>query len=510
MTTDGGGQSSRSPGGPGWCLLGLLAFSALVFGRAAASLPFWYDESLTVRLSRLAVPGELWRALTAGFDLNPPLIYLATGLTRLLPGPETLTARLPGLIGYVVLLVSFFLFLRRRVGGWFALSAVALIPLAEYTIRFATEARAYMLLLGVTGCALVCWQATVERASRFAPVGLTVAVASALLLHVWALLLPFALAIGEALEAARARRVRWRVVWALAAAAPALLLYPALLRASTSQVFDRVVYGPTTDKLLTAFRSTVPRLRVLAAAVAAAAVIGWWRSGRAAALPRATPWAAFPPPELAVLVVLLLSPLVPYVYATLATGAFMTRYALFAVPAVAGLVSAALHGIGRGDRLAGQAAAVVCLIGVVLYLPPKVPTTGTQNAVVDSLASLGDRLDPGVPLVLVNPVDVTAFDEQADDDLRARAVFVADPGLALAYTGANAIELGYLRGEPYLGIRVRRLSYAALAGGYPRLYLVGKWQALSWLPQRLKDEGWLVTEIGGTRQSPVFEARRGQ
>ena len=39
--------------------------------------------------------------------------------------------------------------------------------------------------------------------------------------------------------------------------------------------------------------------------------------------------------------------------------------------------------------------------------------------------------------MLVNPVDVLAFDDQATDAERARAVYVADSTLALKYTGTN-------------------------------------------------------------------------
>jgi hypothetical protein len=57
--------------------------------------------------------------------------------------------------------------------------------------------------------------------------------------------------------------------------------------------------------------------------------------------------------------------------------------------------------------------------------------------------------------------------------------------------------------------RVPRLSYESLTRDRTRLYLLGKWQALSWLPQRLKDDGWTLEEIGGTRPAPIFEGRKG-
>ncbi len=492
---------------PALCLGAVVVFAVTLLARSAAHLPFWYDESLTVRLSRLGSMGELWRAVTAGFEFTPPLIYLATKITRLLPGPETLTARIPGLAGFVLLAMCLFIFLRRRLGSWFALASVALLPLADYTVRYAIEARAYMLLLGVSAVALVCWQSAAAGRSRLAPLGLALSVATALLLHVWAILLPFALVVGEAVEFVRWRRIRWRVIAALLAATPALAIHPILLRASKTVIFGGAAYEPTLDKLYTAWRSDVPRPRVVAAMFVAVALAVWW-SRRRGSEPAERP-SGLDAAELAAIAALLVSPLVPFVYAELNAGAFMTRYALFALPAMVSLIGVVLFAVGGGRPLAGQSAAVVALVGVWLYLPPKIPIAGSQSAALESLTVSSASLDATVPLVLVNPVDVLAFDDQASEADRARAVFVADSVLALKYTGTNGIDLGYERGEPYLNVRVRRLSYDDLTRGRSRLYLLGKWQALSWLPQRLKDDGWTFAAIGGTPPAPIFEARKG-
>ena len=58
--------------------------------------------------------------------------------------------------------------------------------------------------------------------------------------------------------------------------------------------------------------------------------------------------------------------------------------------------------------------------------------------------------------MLVNPVDVLAFDDEQTGVERARAVYVADSTLALKNTGTNGIDLGYERGEPFLNVGVRR------------------------------------------------------
>lgn len=486
-------------------LAGIAAFSVALFARFAMHVPFWYDESLTLRLSRLDVR-ELWHALTAGFEFNPPLIYLLTRVAEVVPGPETLTARLPGLVGYVLLLVSMFVFIRRRLGGWIALAAVGFIPLMPYTIRYAVEARAYMLLLGVSGCALTFWQRAGDRGAWGARIGLAVCTAVALGLHVWSLLLPMALVSGEIVHWIQTRRLRGAVLWPLVAAAPVVALYPPLLRASHTVVFGGPAYAPSLDKLSAAFLSDLPRPRVLLAACVATWLVSIWAGRRRPV--EDVPTAGFRASEIAALLVLLVSPVVPYVYAGVAKGAFMTRYALFGVPAAAACIGAMLRWIARDRLAAAQTAAVVVVVGVVLYFPSKVAVPDPGNPVVKSVTPLEATLDPAVPLVLVNPIDVTEVDEQAPPDLRSRMAFVADPDLALRYTGTNGIDLGYIRGEPYLHLGIRRLTYGELASRYGEVYLVGKWQALSWLPDRLKDAGWTVRAIGGTRQVPVFEARR--
>jgi 4-amino-4-deoxy-L-arabinose transferase-like glycosyltransferase len=255
--------------------LGVCVFYALVWlAGTARRLPLWYDESLTVRLAKLDSVGELWRALTSGFEFNPPLIYLLTKAALLTPGSELFTARLPGLAGYALLSMTLFEFLRRRLGGWLALASVVLLPLATYTVLYSMEARAYMPLLGVSGCALVCWQAAADGRSRFASIGLAVSVALALLLHVWASLLLLTLLVGETIAFLQSKRIRWPIVGALAAAMPVIAIYPTLLRASRTVIFSGPAYAPSLDKLIGAFRVDVPRPRVIAGVLVARRLVG--------------------------------------------------------------------------------------------------------------------------------------------------------------------------------------------------------------------------------------------
>src|SRR5262249_58667128 len=59
-------------------LVAFLAVYFLLTARIAAHKSYWYDELYTLYISRAATPGEVWRELAAGADLNPPLCHLLT------------------------------------------------------------------------------------------------------------------------------------------------------------------------------------------------------------------------------------------------------------------------------------------------------------------------------------------------------------------------------------------------------------------------------------------------
>jgi hypothetical protein len=509
--------ATRSLPPPAWLLLAAAtAFATWRLAVVAGGVPLWYDELLTVRISEVDGIGNLWRAIGAGFDFNPPAIYLATKVAHAVHPGDPLGARLPALAGFVLFALGVYRWLTPRVGAWAAVVAVALAPLADYTIRYGVEARPYMLLLGVSAWTLVCWQRLREGRSPGAAVGLWALLAIALLLHVWAVLLALAIGVAELAAAIGARAIRWRVVLPMAAVAPVLGIHAMLLRGTNTLAFENAAYLPSTAKLTAAWVSAVPRPRVLLAVLVVAAVAGYLArrrrlaEDRAAATVRAVDAPARPglaADERVMLVACLLSPLVPFVYATIGSSPFMPRYALYALLGVVCLSSDLVRALAGTARYGALLAAIVAGAGLVRYLPARTqPIVGTQPAVADALAA-ARGLPDGVPVVLVNPIDVLTFDMHASEAWLARSVYVADGALARAYTGTDAIDLGYIRGEPYLKVRSKRLGYADLAR-YERLLLAGKWQSLTWLPQRLRDDGWRIERLGGTPQAPIYEAVR--
>ena len=137
-----------------------------------------------------------------------------------------------------------------------------------------------MAVLGVSAVALVCWQALADRFSWRAAAGLAVSTASALALHVWAVLLPVALLAGEAVEVFRT------AASPLASSVVTGCCQPAVDRVSLARSHIEVhhlrgpVYAPTPDKLVAAFRSDLPRLRIMVTLTIVACVMGWWQARR--------------------------------------------------------------------------------------------------------------------------------------------------------------------------------------------------------------------------------------
>src|SRR6185503_5945003 len=174
-------------------LMGLLLLGAA--GRASERL-LWHDELFTLYASQLS-PSALWEALADGLDLQPPLGYLVTRITTSTLGDGLVAIRVPSLVGFGLGCVCLGLFVRQRVG--LAGGTVALlVPSVTAGYDYAYEARPYGMLVGLTGVALLLWQATERPRSRLlAALGLAIALALAVSLHYYGVLLVAPLAVGE-------------------------------------------------------------------------------------------------------------------------------------------------------------------------------------------------------------------------------------------------------------------------------------------------------------------------
>jgi hypothetical protein len=162
--------------------------------------------------------------LTAPISLDPPTYQLLSHWTIGLVGPNALGARLPSIVGFLLMQLGLFVFVRRLGGvwaGWFAM----LFPMATYSFHYAAQGRPYGLLLGCYGVALACWQGASRRGDGEAAgrgrtwllVGLAAALVVAITSHYFGLLILIPLCAAEGVRTLVKKRLDWGVLAALGA-----------------------------------------------------------------------------------------------------------------------------------------------------------------------------------------------------------------------------------------------------------------------------------------------------
>src|SRR5262245_65490298 len=134
----------------------------------------WNDELFTFYTSRLPKVSDIWGALLTGADQIPPLFHLITRAAFALFGVNSLSVRLPEVLGFWVMSLCLFRFVSKRSSALYGFAAM-LVPLITVAYDYAYEARPYGLVLGFCGLALLCWQSAAEGHYRKLPlIGLAV------------------------------------------------------------------------------------------------------------------------------------------------------------------------------------------------------------------------------------------------------------------------------------------------------------------------------------------------
>jgi hypothetical protein len=200
-------------------LIFLLAYCLMRLGVAARLNPFWYDEILTRAVAAQTSLAGAMRALLDGVDSHTPFFYLIEFYALRLFKNEEFALRLPSVLAFAIALLCVFTYAKRRWTEVGALGCAACLLATTAFPRYATEARAYSMLLAFIALALVCYD---RLPSRIWTIGLGLSLLLAEAVHYYAIfsVLPFVFA--ELGHIWLTRSVRWQV-WA-AIACPILPL----------------------------------------------------------------------------------------------------------------------------------------------------------------------------------------------------------------------------------------------------------------------------------------------
>jgi hypothetical protein len=305
----------------------------------ATQIPFWSDEIETIHIARMPSLDAMWTANRSGIDNNILLSHILVRISETVLGTSYFATRLPAIAGVWTMALCLFLFLSRRLPSPYGLIGM-MLPMFTLAWQYALEARAYGPVLGFAGIAMVAWQRASEsaRTSVWLPL-LTFGLAGALLCHPYAVLLAIPFAFGEIVRSAGRRRVDWKMWLAFTAAAPVVLLYPAVFAPMKSISLKGVQPGLS---IIPLFYSEVFGPLIWPLVLAVGIVVAFWLAGR---MPVSDPngWNVFiPAHEVAVLLGFALTPVVLLICIVLSNGlVYFPRYGLISIIGISGLLTLA-------------------------------------------------------------------------------------------------------------------------------------------------------------------------
>lgn len=455
----------------------------------------WNDELYTYYVATLPSMREVWAALLSGGEQTPPFFYFTTRVAMDAFGASNISIRLPEMIGFWVMSISLLVFVKRRT-SWLPALCAAAFPLVTTAYYYAFEARAYGMVLGFAGVALVCWQsAALGRRRLLSLMGLAVSLSAAVSSHYYSVFVILPLAFGEMTRALESRRLDLPVWVALAFPVIPLALHLPLLRAG--QAYSGAFWSPPQwinvpdfyAHLLTP--ALVGLAVILVLAILHALVAGTDESSatslRAASLPLAEIMAACG---------FIVLPFVAVVVAKAFTGAFTYRYAIAAV-----LGFAVLAGFGAAvvfrTRALMRVAVVACLAGWFALSQAReliYPSGFSLPVNVSTITQPAEWLKgvPGdVPFVVADPHTFAVLSHYGPPEMKSRMVYLADPDLALKRLGHNSVERGMLDLlKPWFGMNV--MEFEPFVARHPQFLLYGDFYELgflNWISAELQQRG---------------------
>jgi hypothetical protein len=450
----------------------LIAISAATILPYARVKPFWHDEIYTILLSRLPSIDATWHAEEEGVDLSPPLNLWLTRGVHAVAGSGPIVTRVPAIAGFLLMVFVVFALLHQR-AGVVAATTGALLPFLTAGLRYAAEARAYGVMMGLTAAALYCWMEAAEGRRRALHLTLLwAALAGSLWNHYFGVLAFAPIVAGELARAIRRRRLDVGVAVAIAGAvAAALPLIPLLRVGSTqrsafwaqgaqSQIVD--VYRFLLNALLS------PRDGIVAAL--AITIVG------GSLLLKRRPvdeTRHLPSHEAVAIAVAVATPMLAVLIGRFVVGVFVPRYAL---GGIVGLSIGVPIALWRYDVRRSPAELLVCAALLYAVGTSAVVAVRTQtrpiNPIEDRTLLTSSFQSPG-PTVISSSLQFLQYWYYLPPAFATRVCYLADPAQALSRTGSDTIDRGYLALsrwtavpiQPYQTFLAQHRSFRVYEGG---------------------------------------------
>ncbi len=478
---------------------------------SAYEKPLWFDEILTVILCRLPSVSKLWQALDNAADTNPPLFYLVADWARRFIPDDHVAYRLPSILGLLVAVFCTYLILSRRIDRLSALAGAAFL-LSTQLILFALEARPYALMVGFVSVAILAWQRTDE--SGFYSLILGIALAIALSLHYYAILVWPAFVLAEATLWLYARRFRTGTWIALVFGTAPLFVFAHLLK-HMRQYYGRNFWArPGFGQIYSAPVNLYNFLNYWVwcfTIVAIVVLVGWGFSKTVtfySSERRGTDDRVLPIEECALIVVFLLLPVIAVVAAKVGGGGMTYRYML---PALLGASLA----VGFLASKASRAVRVVLLTLILLNYGlsslsvMKKALTGSLAesrvaAAREDEAILAEYQKFALPIVIEPGNKYLPMVYYMPADQSSGLYTLADPHAAVVFSSSDSVDLALLALRPYFPLQVE--DYRSFASKNREFILVSlHGPRLDWWPSRLSHDGDNLSLVSADKSMQVYK-----
>jgi len=473
---------------------------------AALTRPIWCDEVLTMLVASQSNARAMWNALSRGVDSHPPLFYLIEKAALHIVHNEHIGVRLPAILAFPCTLICVFAYVRKKYSDSIAFLCAVLLLLTTLFHTYATDGRAYGMLIACIAFALVCYQ---RVPSPFWTVMLAVSLMLAESLHYYAVfsMLPFYVA--ESVYVIWTRRFRWQV-WAALALGPVPLLFFWPLLSSARAIFGAHVwthYGLSSIPITygSSFL-TGGAFGVALVAVSVAGIIG------ARLLPvEGSPGEGVErdPVEAALLLTLLALPFSTALATYLMHGPMSERYVQAFVLGVA-LAMACAMSLARGKVVLLFAVFVLSTVAVHEFsFWRSAHSLRLDNPALPVEALIQKAGHPDLPVVFSDGVPYMQLTYYAAPEWKKRFVILEDPAKALKYSKTDNVDKGFEILRSYAPLHAYPLSEFVAAHPAFLFYLEDPGTGFDWLriyfPEEASSMQALVVE--GNRRVYLVKMR---
>lgn len=490
-----------------WPRIALILILVVEFGvlllRARSKL-FWYDELITFHISGLQPLSRLQYALSSGADSMSLGYYLVIRLARMLPIDPLIAMRVPSILGYLLSLLGVYWFVTRKLPEVAGLTAVLLMTLSSLR-WYATEARAYALLVGLLAVAVALWQRIGER--RFATPVFGASLICAVASYPLAALAIACFAAAELAVIIRERRIR-SGVWLAFAIATAPFLASLRTFAHLRDLYSAHFWARTSwDALITAsaeYLDLGPRMTPVLVIFCLLAIV---RMLRTVPANRGKSRQEFVLPDLVLAGACLAYPALLVVVMKTTGSGYTSRYGL---PGVLGLIPAIIY-ICRSQltekifhRMTLALALTFALQMAHDFVARVSPAKQAEDGRWAELARIAHE-QPGLPIVIASSHDFFEASEYGSADLKLRTVNLADKAASYKLLGSDSADIEDLILTQFFPVHFQPAG--PFLAGEPRFVLQSGDQE-DWLTRYLLDRRYRLSLVATDAAGPVYIAER--